>query len=66
MAGPGLVCGNPEESERIVRNVLGSGSPPDIFTSTHYPYAYEGSLREETIFQKRLIKMDDPYFWWGS
>lgn len=66
VAGPGLVCGNPEESERIVRNVLGSGSPPDIFTSTHYPYAYEGSLREETIFQKRLIKMDDPYFLVGQ
>ena len=62
VAGPGLLAGNPEETQRVIRSLLESGCPPDIFTSTNYPYFYQGTLENESIFQKKLEKVDDRDF----
>ncbi len=66
VAGPGLLAGNPENSLRVLDEVLHWESPPDIFTSTHYPYFFEGSLEKESIFQKKLQKVNDSSFLAGQ
>lgn len=66
VAGPGHICGNPQETERIVSEFLGCGCLPDIFTSINYPYYYEGSLKEQPIFQKKLKKINDVNFLLGQ
>lgn len=66
VAGPGLLSGNPEETERVIASFLDCGFPPDILTTTHYPYSYQGDLQEESIFQKKLQKVDDRDFLEGQ
>ena len=66
VAGPGLICGNPKESERMVEEWIGCGCLPDIFTSINYPYYYEGSLDKEPIFVKPLKKVNDSNFLVGQ
>lgn len=66
VAGPGHICGNRSETERLIRKFMAGRCRPDIFTSIHYPYHYEGSLEEEPIFQKKLQKADDHEFLQGQ
>lgn len=66
VAGPGHICGNHEESDRLIRKFMSYNCPPDIFTSVNYSYYYSGSLEDEPIFMKKLQKVDDRNFLVGQ
>ena len=63
VAGPGLICSSSKnELRKGVLKYAACGMPPDIFTTVNYPYDFEGTLEEESIFQKRKQKVDDRDF----
>ena len=66
VAGPGHICGNPQETKKIIGEFLECGCLPDIVTTINYPYYYEGSLKEQPIFQKELKKINDGNFLVGQ
>ena len=59
VAGPGLVCGNPEESERIVRKVLLSRTLGSTTTPVSYTHLPENSGEtSEDANELRSSKID--------
>lgn len=63
VAGPGLICSSAKRDMRkVIERYAASEFPPDIFTTVNYPYDFEGTLEEESIFQKQKQKVDDRDF----
>lgn len=58
IAGPGLVDNaDPAQTEKAIREFLSAGSPPDIFTAIHYPYAVTGTMETGAIYQNPYQKI---------
>ncbi len=63
VAGPGVIpSGDNEVTKDIVKSFLKLPSPPDIFTSFHFPYVTVDEIKDNYAYKSQLKKIGNKEF----